>query len=79
MSTAMKQLLKVKKLLILGFTDLNLAEIVQRNFDLRPGVLAKTLDLKKPIYKKTASGGHFGRNDEEFTWEKIKDLKHEKK
>lgn len=57
---------------------MNLAEIVTRNFDLRPGVLSKTLDLKKPIYKKTASGGHFGRTDADFTWEKIIDLKHEK-
>jgi S-adenosylmethionine synthetase len=71
-------LLKVNSLLIQGYTDLNLAEIVTRNFDLRPGVLSKTLDLKKPIYKKTASGGHFGRTDADFTWEKIIDLKHEK-
>jgi len=37
-------------------------------------MIIKELNLKRPIYKKTASGGHFGRNDEDFTWEKIKDL-----
>lgn len=42
-------------------------------------MIIKELNLKRPIYKKTASGGHFGRNDEDFTWEKIKDLSHEKK
>ena len=34
-----------------------------------PGVIIKDLDLKKPIFKKTACGGHFGRNDVEFKWE----------
>ena len=75
----MKQLLKVLIKTNLGYTDLDLAQIVTRNFDLRPGMLMKVLDLKKPIYKKTASGGHFGRMDTEFTWEKVKDLSHEKK
>lgn len=37
------------------------------------------MDLKRPIYKKTASGGHFGRSDPDFTWEKFVDLSHEKK
>lgn len=41
-------------------------------------MIIKNLDLKRPIYKKTASFGHFGRNDiETFTWEKIIDLSHE--
>lgn len=51
--------------------------ILYRNFDLRPGMIIQNLDLRKPIYKSTASGGHFGRN--EFSWEQIKDLSHEKK
>lgn len=51
--------------------------IITRNFDLRPGLLIKNFDLKRPIYKSTASGGHFGRN--EFAWEQIKNLDHEKK
>ena len=50
-----------------------------RNFDLRPGMIIKELSLKRPIYRKTSSGGHFGRKDEDFMWENIKDLSHEKK
>jgi len=49
--------------------DGEILDIVLRNFDLRPGVLARDLDLRRPIYQKTASGGHFGRNDPDFTWE----------
>ena len=52
-----------------GFTDRILSEIVIKNFDLRPGVIIKELELKKPIFAKTACGGHFGRNDVEFKWE----------
>jgi len=42
-------------------------------------MIIKNLNLKRPIYKKTASFGHFGRNDDldSFTWEKIIDLSHE--
>ncbi|TRY56472.1 hypothetical protein DNTS_008709 [Danionella cerebrum] len=49
-----------------------LLEIVKKNFDLRPGVIVKELELKKPIYMKTACYGHFGRED--FPWEKPKKL-----
>lgn len=49
--------------------DSEILAIVLKNFDLRPGVLARDLDLRRPIYQKTASGGHFGRNDPDFTWE----------
>lgn len=59
-----------------GYTDLDLQEIVTNNFDLRPGMIIKELNLKRPIYKKTASCGHFGRNDPDFTWETPKDLSH---
>jgi S-adenosylmethionine synthetase len=52
-----------------GLTDRILSQIVVKNFNLRPGVIIKDLDLKKPIFKKTACGGHFGRNDVEFKWE----------
>jgi len=44
-------------------------EAIKNNFDLTPDGIIKTLDLKKPIYKKTASWGHFGRND--VSWEKL--------
>lgn len=61
------------------FTDHDLQDIVVRNFDLRPGCLIRDLELKKPIYKKTAAFGHFGRSETEFFWEKPKNLSHEKK
>ena len=45
-------------------------ELVREHFPLTPGRIIKHLDLRRPIYRKTASGGHFGRNDPDFTWEK---------
>ena len=57
-----------------GFTDRILSEIVIKNFDLRPGVIVKELELKRPIFAKTACGGHFGRKEEEFKWEIPKNL-----
>ncbi|MFO7859573.1 MAG: methionine adenosyltransferase domain-containing protein, partial [Ectothiorhodospiraceae bacterium] len=45
-------------------------KIVRDQFDLRPFGIVNTLDLLRPIYAKTASYGHFGREDEEFTWER---------
>lgn len=45
-------------------------EAVHRNFDLKPKGIIESLDLKKPIYKKTAAYGHFGRNEPTFSWEK---------
>ena len=47
-----------------------IADIIKRSFDLTPAGIIKMLDLRRPIYKKTASYGHFGRDDEDFTWEK---------
>lgn len=44
-------------------------EIVKSNFDLRPAAIIETLDLLRPIYRKTSSYGHFGRKDPDFTWE----------
>ncbi|MHA2251757.1 MAG: methionine adenosyltransferase [Candidatus Kariarchaeaceae archaeon] len=49
-------------------------EIIQKiraNIDLRPGLLIQRFDLKRPIYRKTAAYGHFGREDIEFPWEKL--------
>ncbi len=43
---------------------------VKEIFDLRPGAIIRHLDLLRPIYKKTASYGHFGRHDRDFTWER---------
>ncbi|WP_420546468.1 methionine adenosyltransferase [Nitrosopumilus sp.] len=45
-------------------------KIVRENFDMKPSGIISQLDLKRPIYRKTASYGHFGRNEPEFTWEK---------
>jgi len=47
-----------------------IAELIEENFDLRPGAFRKELDLHRPIYQKTAAYGHFGREDEDFTWER---------
>src|SRR3954465_14455997 len=47
-----------------------IAELVDEHFDLRPGAFRKSLDLHRPIYQKTAAYGHFGREDENFTWER---------
>lgn len=47
-----------------------ISELVNKYFDLRPAAIIKTLDLRRPIYKKTAAYGHFGRNDVDFTWER---------
>ena len=53
------------------YDDEKLLEIVKENFDFRPQAIIDYLDLLRPIYKKTSSYGHFGRNDEDFTWEKL--------
>ena len=47
-----------------------IAEIIREIFPLKPAEIIKTLDLLRPIYKKTAAYGHFGRNEPEFTWER---------
>lgn len=54
-------------------TSDELVQIIKNNFDLRPGVIVKELDLAKPIYYKTAKNGHF--TDQNFAWEKPKTLK----
>ena len=54
------------------YTQGQLLEIVKKNFDLRPGAITKSLDLKNPIFQKTSSYGHFGRDI--FTWEQPKTL-----
>jgi len=43
---------------------------VLETFDLRPGAIIRDLDLRRPIYRKTAAYGHFGRADKDFTWER---------
>jgi S-adenosylmethionine synthetase len=46
-----------------------IAELVRANFNLTPRGIMETLNLRRPIYRKTAAYGHFGRNDKDFTWE----------
>jgi len=49
-------------------------EIIEKNFDLRPGMIIKELQLRKPIFSKTTCYGHFGREDNDFLWEQPKKL-----
>ena len=50
--------------------DKEISNLIVKNFDMTPKGIITKLDLRKPIYKKTAAYGHFGRNEEGFTWEK---------
>jgi len=50
--------------------DEKIEEIVRKVFSFKPAAIIKKLDLKRPIYKKTAAYGHFGRNEPEFSWER---------
>ena len=57
-----------------GKTDKDLIDIVNKNFDLKPGMIIKELKLTRPIFVKTAAYGHFGRQDPDFTWKVPKTL-----
>jgi S-adenosylmethionine synthetase len=50
--------------------DEKIAKLISEHFDLRPGAIIRDLDLRRPIYRKSAAYGHFGRDDIEFPWEK---------
>jgi S-adenosylmethionine synthetase len=52
-----------------------LEEVVRRHFDFRPRAIIEYLDLRRPIYRKTAAFGHFGRSEPEFTWERTDRVK----
>ena len=52
-------------------SDARIVEIIRRNFDLRPAGIINMLDLRKPIYRKTAAYGHFGRDDINLPWERL--------
>ncbi len=52
------------------YPDEKIAAAVEKVFDFTPAGIIKSLDLRRPIYQKTAAYGHFGRNDKDFTWEK---------
>ncbi len=51
-------------------SDQAITDLVRRHFDLRPAAIIRDLDLRRPIYRKTAAYGHFGRKDADFPWEK---------
>lgn len=51
-------------------SDEKIEQLIGEHFDLRPKAIVQGLDLLRPIYRKTAAHGHFGRNDSDFTWEK---------
>jgi S-adenosylmethionine synthetase len=51
-------------------SDGHIADLINDNFDLRPGAIIRDLGLRKPIYQQTAAYGHFGRDDIEFPWER---------
>ena len=53
-----------------GLTQERIEELVREHFDLRPAAILRDLDLRRPIYEKTAAYGHFGRDDRDFTWER---------
>jgi S-adenosylmethionine synthetase len=51
--------------------DVELAKIIKKEIDLTPKGIIERLQLRKPIYSKTAAYGHFGRKEKEFTWEQL--------
>lgn len=53
-----------------AIADEKIAEIIAETFDLRPGAIIRDLDLRQPIYRKTAAYGHFGRDDLDLSWER---------
>ncbi|HEU4371033.1 MAG TPA: methionine adenosyltransferase [Methylomirabilota bacterium] len=55
--------------------EARLEEVVRRNFDFRPRAIIEYLNLRRPIFQKTAAFGHFGRLDPDFTWERIDRVK----
>ncbi|MBF0847163.1 methionine adenosyltransferase domain-containing protein, partial [Streptococcus danieliae] len=46
-------------------------KVIKENFTLTPNGIIETLDLRKPVFSKTAAYGHFGRDDVDFTWERL--------
>ncbi|HLV02385.1 MAG TPA: methionine adenosyltransferase [Acidobacteriota bacterium] len=52
-------------------SDDQISELIRHHFDLTPAGIIQTLDLRRPIYRKTAAYGHFGRDDVEFPWERV--------
>lgn len=57
-------------------SDFDLVKIIKANFDMRPGCIIRDLKLKRPIYQGTACYGHFGRDNPDYSWETVKQLKY---
>ena len=55
--------------------DEDLTKIVRKNFDMTPAGIIRDLKLRRPVYRQTAAYGHFGRNEEGFTWEELDRVK----
>jgi S-adenosylmethionine synthetase len=53
-----------------GTSPTEIEQLVREHFDLRPAAILRDLDLRRPIYAKTAAYGHFGRDEHDFTWER---------
>ena len=53
---------------------IKISEAVDAVFDLRPAAILRDLDLRRPIYRRTAAYGHFGRSEKDFTWERLSRL-----
>ena len=56
--------------MIFGIGVERIESLVREHFDLRPAAILRDLDLRRPIYQKTAAYGHFGRDEHDFTWER---------
>jgi len=52
-------------------SDATILKLIHKHFDMRPEAIIRYFDLRRPIYRATASYGHFGRTDVKFPWEKI--------
>ena len=61
------------------YEDAKIVSVIEKVFDLRPKAIISALDLKKPIYKQTAAYGHFGRTDNDLSWERLDKVEEIKK
>jgi S-adenosylmethionine synthetase len=52
-------------------SDAEIITLIEEHFDLRPGAIIRDLDLRRPIYRQTATYGHFGRDDLDLPWERL--------
>ena len=66
----LRNCLKIPKTFKSTLKEEKISSLIREHFDLRPKQLIEMLDLKRPIYQSTAAYGHFGREEDAFTWEK---------